>query len=161
MHVFAGILECACGGKMYVPSNSPKYVCRACRNKIAIVDLEGFSTDEIRAYSFSADRIKAYLDQADGTLVEKERLLEHQKSEVQKVRSEIDRVYRPYQEGQLDPAGFGKFYKPLEERQKQIEADLPRLEAEIDTGRVETLSAEEVASQAKQLHRALAHDGTG
>jgi site-specific DNA recombinase len=153
VHVFAGILECSCGGKMYVPSNSPKYVCKACRNKIAIVDLEGIFTDEIRDYSFSTERIKAYLDQADGALIEKQRLLEHQKAEAQKARTEIDRVYRLYQEGQLDPTGFGKFYKPLEERRTQLEADIPRLEAEIDTGKVETLSAEEVALQAQQLHQ--------
>ena len=153
VHVFAGIAECACGEKMYVPSNSPKYVCRACRNKIAIVDLEGIFADEIQDYSLSVERIKTYLDQADGTLVEMERLLAHQRSEVQKAQAEIDKVYRLYQEGQLDPAGFGKFYKPLEERKKQLEADIPRLQAEIDSGRVETLSAEEVASQAQQLHQ--------
>ena len=153
VHVFAGIAECACGEKMCAPSNSPKYVCRACRNKIAIVDLEGIFAEEIQDHSLSVERIKAYLDQADGTLVEKERLLAHQRSEVQKAQAEIERVYRLYQEGQLDPAGFGKFYKPLEERKGQLEADIPRLQAEIDSGRVQTLSAEEVASQAQQLHQ--------
>ena len=39
------------------------------------------------------------------------------------------------------------------ERKKQLEADIPRLQAEIDLGKVETLSAEEVASEAEKLHQ--------
>jgi site-specific DNA recombinase len=153
VHVFAGIAHCKCGEKMYVPSNSPKYVCGKCRNKIAIVDLEGIFCDELQGYSFSADKIKAYMEKADETLVEKQRLLELQRSQLQKTRAEIERVYKLYQDGQLDSAGFGKFYKPLEDRTKQLEADLPRLQAEIDVGRVETISAEEIVSEAQNLHR--------
>jgi site-specific DNA recombinase len=50
-------------------------------------------------------------------------------------------------------AGFGKFYKPLEDRTKQLEADLPRLQAEIDVGRVHEISAEGIVSEAQNLHR--------
>jgi site-specific DNA recombinase len=138
---------------MYVPSNSPKYICRRCRNKIAIVDLEGIFCDEVQNYSISAEKIKAYLEKADDTLVEKERLLEVQRSELQKTRSEVNRVYRLYQDGQLDGAGFGKFYKPLEERTKQLETDIPRLMAEIDLGKIQTISAQEVALEAQNLSR--------
>ena len=155
-HVFAGIAHCACGEKMYVPSNSPKYICRKCRNKIAIVDLEGIFCDELQAYSFSAEKIKAYLAKADETLAEKEGLIEVQRSELQKTRAEIDRVYRLYQEGHLDSTGFARFYKPLEERGKQIEADLPRLQAEVDVSRVHALSTEEIVTEAQNLHRSWA-----
>jgi len=58
--------------------------------------------------------------------------------------NEVNRVYRLYQDGQLDSEGFGKFYKPLDERTKQLQADIPRLLAEIDLGRIQTMSAQEV-----------------
>ncbi len=67
------------------------------------------------------------------------------------VQQEIDRVYRLYQEQQLDTSSFGRFFQPLEERRKQLEVDIPRLQAEIDITTVQALSAEEVASEAQNL----------
>jgi site-specific DNA recombinase len=153
VQIFAGLAHCHCGEKMYVPSNSPKYVCRKCRNKIAIVDLEGIFCDQIKGYSFSTDRIAEYLKQADGTISEKTRMLELQKAELQKTEGEIARVYRLYQDGQLDSTGFGSFYRPLEERKKQVEADIPRLEAQLDLCQVGALSAEQIVTEAQNLHQ--------
>ncbi|MGO8677754.1 MAG: hypothetical protein ACLQVX_18005 [Limisphaerales bacterium] len=80
-------------------------------------------------------------------------MLQHQRAELQKVQQEIGRVYRLYQDSQPDSAGFGQFYRPLEERKKQIEADIPRLQAQINICEVNTLSAEEVVAEAQNLHR--------
>ena len=151
VHIFAGIAVCECGEKMYVPSNSPKYVCRACRNKIPIADLDAIFTEEIKAFAYSSEQITAYLKSSDNEVVDKQQLLNVQQGELEKVRREIDQTYKLYQANQLDTEGFGKFYKPLDERQKQLEADIPRLEAEIDISKVNNLSAEQVALEAQDL----------
>ncbi len=152
VHIFSGVVHCECGQRMYVPSNSPKYICRGCRNKISITDLDGIFCDEIKGYSFSADAITNYLKSSNETANEKERLLEVQREELQRVRKEIQRTYDLYQQEKLDADGFSRFYTPLDDRRKQIEADLPRLEAELDMVKVGNLSAEEIATQAGNLH---------
>jgi site-specific DNA recombinase len=109
--------------------------------------------EEQLPYSFSPKEIAAYLEKADKTVLEKEQLLAVQQVELQKVQRATARAYQLYQDGQLDSVGFGKFYKPLEERAKQLGESIPRLQAEIDLCKVNNLSAEEVASEAANLHK--------
>lgn len=47
IQLFTGIAFCGCGGKMYVPSNSAKYICPACRRKIPSDDLEDIFRTEL------------------------------------------------------------------------------------------------------------------
>lgn len=53
-HLFAGLTFCGCGGKMYVPSGSHKYVCRDCKAKIHKHDLEAVFIDKLKAH-YSTD----------------------------------------------------------------------------------------------------------
>ena len=86
VHIFSGVLHCECGQRMYVPSNSPKYICRGCRNKITIADLDGIFCEEIKGYSLSPDAIANYLKSSNETANGKERLIPVQREELQRVQ---------------------------------------------------------------------------
>lgn len=152
VQLFAGLAFCACGNKMYVPSNTPKYVCYSCRNKIPVVDLEAVFHEQLKRFFFSTDEITQYLGEADRTLKEKEELLLALEKEAQRVKGEMDKVMKLYLEEQISSSGFGKQYKPLEERLNQLEDQIPELQGEIDFLKISFLSSDEIFTEAEDLY---------
>lgn len=151
-HLFAGLTYCGCGQKMYVPSNTPKYVCYECRNKIPEVDLEGVFHEQIKNFFFSPNEIALHLSQANATIHEKEELLLVLLKEQKKLASETDKLYDLYQGSAIDKAGFGKKYHPLAERQRQLEDEVPQVQAELDVLKISHLSQEEIIMGARDLY---------
>jgi site-specific DNA recombinase len=151
VHLFAGFVFCGCGTKMYVPVNSPKYVCEACRNKIPADDLENVYYEQLHGFLVSPTEVTNYLQGAADAIAAKEQLLQSRKKEAEKVRQDAERTYRLYLEKRIDSEAFGKFFKPVEERQKQLEEEIPRLEADIDFLKVSAFSREQVMNDAHDL----------
>ena len=157
VNLFSGITFCHCGPKMYVPSNTPKYVCWTCRNKIPVVDLEAIYVEQLKGFFLSADDIAAEMQKADCNITEKEKLVDVLRREQDKVAEEIKRIYRLYSEGGLTADGFGRFYRPLEKRQNQLEEEIPRLQADIDVLKINQVSSETIMAEAKDLYGRWPH----
>jgi site-specific DNA recombinase len=152
VHLFAGLAYCFCGQKMYVPSNTQKYICYTCRNKIPVVDLEGVFHEQLKSFFFSSADITAHLEQADQTIHEKQQVLESLDTEAQKAKREMDKLYNLYLADEISREGFGARYHPLEERMKQITDQMPRLQAEIDFLKVQYLSSDEILTEARDVY---------
>jgi site-specific DNA recombinase len=150
--LFAGRTMCVCGTKMYVPSKSFKYTCPKCRNKIAVADLEEVFREQLKNFLFSPEEITRFLEQADEKIGEKKRLLESLEKEAEKVSREMKKIYQAYMEDHLSVDAFGREYRPLEQRLKQLEDEIPSMQAEIDFLKVERLSSGEVLDEARDLH---------
>jgi site-specific DNA recombinase len=151
-HLFTNIVHCHCGQKMYVPSNTPKYICYKCRNKIPIVDLEGVFQEQLKNFFLSPKEMTGYLHEADETIKAKEELLKTLENEHQKLKSEMDKMMRLYLDDKITPDGFGTQYRPLEERSKQINEQLPQLQGELDFLKIKFVSSDEVLTEAKDLY---------
>ncbi len=152
VHLFSGRVFCHCENKMYVPSNSPKYICYKCRNKIGEADLEEIFQEQLKNFFFSPKEIVDHLKQADQTIKDKDELLKAISGEKKKLESEMEKIYRAYISGEISAEAFGRFHKPLEERIKQIENQIPELQGEIDFLRIQYVSSDEILSEARDLY---------
>ena len=152
VHPFAGLTFCSCGEKMYPPSNSPKYICRKCKNKIPMVDLECVFQEQLKEFFLSPTDLADYVMQADETIVAKLQLLEALEDERGRVQQEMDKVYKLYLADGISIDGFKQTYGPLEERLKQFGDEYPRLQAEVDYLKIQQLSRDEVLTEAKDLY---------
>lgn len=151
VHLFAGYAHCACGEKMYVRNKSTKYVCEACRNKIPIDDLEAVFRFRLRDFILSPEEMRAHRAAGDEALREKEHLIEAGIAELKSLQADEDRLFDLYAAGQVPKMDFGKRHAPISERRAQIEAELPRLQAERDVLKVRLVSQEVSAEDAKDL----------
>jgi site-specific DNA recombinase len=149
---FSKLAWCKCGTKMYARTDSPKYLCRTCNNKIPIADLEAIFHQELQAFFAQPEKLANHLCQAEQTLKDKEALAISHQQNIQKVREEMTQTHRLYLDGQVTAKGFGEFYKPAEERLNQLLVELPKLQAEVDLLKVNRISSDEVLTEARSLY---------
>jgi site-specific DNA recombinase len=152
VHLFAGVAFCACGRKMYVPSNTPKYVCYACRNKLPVTDLEKIFHEQLKGFFFSDKEIVGYLAEADKVLREKEGLAVTLERKHRKLKGDMDKVMWLYLDGKLSGDGFAAEYRPLEEQVKQLDEQIPRLRGEADFLKIQYLSSDQILTDARDLY---------
>lgn len=151
-HLFAGIVHCHCGNRMYVPTTSPKYVCHRCKNKIVAADLEGIFHEELKNYFADSERIARHFMAAKKNIEEKEQRIALHRQEIEKTKGEMARTHRLYLDGKMNDQSFASFYRPLEDQLQQLTTSIPALEAELTFLRINEVSADQVLRDAQKLY---------
>lgn len=152
MRLFGGLTVCHCGTKMYVPSGSRKYTCVDCKNKILDEDLEAIFYEEIKGHFESPKKIAEQLRTARQSFAEIEHRIATHKGKIVKVREEMARTHRLFQDGKISAESFAEYHRPQEERLRQLQSELPRLEAENTHLAIHDLSVEEIIREARELY---------
>ena len=151
VHLFSGFAFCACGTRMYVRQDSPKYVCEGCRTKIPVDDLEAIYRDQLRNILISPEEVDAHRRAFVEAISEKERLIERTQSELVSVEKEEAHLFALHAEGGVATGDFGRLYAPISTRRAQLAEELPRLQAELDVLRINAASRDEALAEAKDL----------
>lgn len=152
VHLFFGLTYCTCGRKMYVVSDSPKYVCQKCRMRITTDDLEVVFIEELKGMIFSPESLTAQLAGVDTEIAKRTALLEALRGEHEKLTAEADKLYRLYLDGNINGKEFGERNQPLASRRDQLDREIPRLAGEVDFLTIRRLSSGEVLSEAQSLY---------
>ena len=139
------------GTIVQVPARTGKYVCAKCHNKILVDDPEAVFTSELSGFLLSPEDLDDHRSAANDVLREKEVLVEAAEGEPKRLQKSENELFELYHAGQIAKADFGRRHHPISERSAQIEAELPRLQAERDVLKVGMLSRDEVMSEAKDL----------
>lgn len=152
VHLFAGVVLCHCGPKMYVRWGGKSYTCPECRNKVNAEDLEAVFIEQLQSYVLSPEKIAAHIETADQRISEKKALLLTLEGERKEVSSEMDKLYRLYIGDNISDRLFAERNAPMEERRQQLDDEIPKLQAEVDILRLSVLSSDEVLSEARDLY---------
>lgn len=151
-HLLAGYVTCSCGKRMYVYHNTRIYTCRACKNRIGVVDMDGIYHDQLKSFLFTESDLEQYTEQSTALVQEKESLLHLLHSEVDGQRKKLKEYIDMRVNRELSPERFQEYYQPLEERLSQLEAQIPELEAEIDFLKIQFLSSDTILQDARNLY---------
>lgn len=150
--LFAGILSCECGGKMYLRSRSPKYVCGKCSNKIGPDDLEHIFQEQLKDFLYSKENLEKQLaDEKEIVTKNLQEIAAHQKR-IAELKTKTMGAVDLFNSGELKKEAFSAYYKPLQEELEQRENSVLELQTANSLLNMQSLSSEEVIHEAKDLH---------
>jgi site-specific DNA recombinase len=151
VYLLSGFVKCDCGKTMYVYHTSKVYSCSKCRHRIAVTDLDEIFQEHLKEYLKGIDTT-SYLNETQSEIQEKKALLESTKKERSRLQRTIDQLIDLRMAQELSKEQFAEKYRPAEEQLKQLDAQLPIIEAEIDVRTIQLLSSDSVLQEVKTLY---------
>jgi site-specific DNA recombinase len=152
--LFSGILNCECGGKMYVSSYKsmtiPRYACMKCKNRAWEDGLTDYVLQALRSIVVQPELLKSPDDQGEVT-TRKRYELETAQRELVKNKKAIEKTFGLFEDGNISKELIVGRLQPLELRQQQLRDEVYRLEAELSNLEQTEVGRQYLISQAQTL----------
>ncbi len=153
VHLFAGILNCSCGKTMYVYHNTqPSYVCKTCKRKIRTSDLEEIYHEQLKSFLLTDEDISSVVSKVQEQINEKEQLLKTSQEKFESLSKQVKEIVDMKIESKIDMGDFERLYQPISIQLRQIEKNMPDLQAEIDFLKMEKNHSKVKHTEAKDLY---------
>lgn len=149
-HLFTGLVRCACGTKMYVPSRVTDYRCKACSNSITAEDLEAIFMAKLKEW-LTPETVVSILLQSDQLVQTRKLRRDSVASQLSKAEAEVQQLLQLHSSGEIPTEGFRSHYQPLHDRCMQLREELARTQGELDCFSIELLSEAQALEKAKGL----------
>jgi site-specific DNA recombinase len=151
-YLLAGFVHCDCGNKMYVYHTAPVYICRKCKRKIEVGDIDAIFHEQLKTFLLTDADHKEIEGEKEITINEKTILFENTNADLEKLKKRLKEMVDLRLDGELTKERFSELYNPLEQQMKQLEIQLPELEAEIDFLKIQKINTEVVLSETKDIY---------
>ena len=153
VQLFSSFMICQCGGKMYVPSRTLKYVCSVCNKiSIAISDIEEIYYENLKRFLLTKNDLALFNERASEAILEKQVQLEILQKDRLRIKEEMSSIFQLHHKGQIPTNRFKEFYEPLDGQIKQIETGIIEMQAQLDLLKVSKLDGEHILDNAETLY---------
>ncbi len=151
-YLLSGYLYCSCGKKMYIYHEAKVYKCTACKKKIDAADIDEIYHEQLRSFLLTDADIESHQNSSQQQINEKEQLLKAVRNEYEKLYKKLEVHIDMRSSGELNREDFAAFYQPVQLQLRQMENQMPELQAEIDFLKIRALSSETIIEEAKDLY---------
>jgi site-specific DNA recombinase len=155
-YLFAGLLKCECGQKMYVTKYKamkiPRYVCRGCRSKINEDVILGLFKDCLKSIVLEPDKLNDAIKSDDNFIEQQTKQQRLLNTELKNVEKKIDSLLELWSDKAIVKSTFTEKYRDLCQRKEQLEDEIPRNQAKIDHFKITETGKDYILSQTQFLY---------
>lgn len=153
LNTFAGILFCGtCDSKMYKASDSQKYICKGCKKtRIHSSNIEDIYFEKLKSYLLSESESEKKSPGKDPLIKKNEDLLQSIISKSNILKSEMENLKKQKAREKISEKDFQILFKRKNEHYKNLENQIPEIEAEIDFQKIQSLSNETTLTEAQEI----------